>query len=182
VIAATNAGGGVAGDGELERACDATVFVERTRIRVGKCRWTVGTTWARRGPGGLQVERLDEGEETGGAPLTATAMEDAPADPDMFGDGRLSRSERIVLARVLRWWPPKWSLVTAREIVEAVERDRLDDLGAALREFSGAGELNPTNLGYALRCVKDKPLNGMMLTSELDRTAKIARWSVVYAP
>jgi hypothetical protein len=181
VIAATNAAGGVAGDGELERAGDATVFVERTRIRVGKCRWTIGSTWARFGPGGLQVERLDEGEETVGAPSTATATQGAPADPHTFGDPRLSQSERIVLARVLRWWPLTWSLVTAREIVEAVERDQMDELGAALREFSGAGELNATNVGYALRCVKDKPLNGMMLTSEFDRKAKIARWSVVHA-
>src|SRR6185312_8366765 len=35
VVAASNAAGGVAGDAELERAGDATVFVERTQIRVG---------------------------------------------------------------------------------------------------------------------------------------------------
>jgi hypothetical protein len=183
VIAATNASGGVAGDGELERAGDATVFVDRTQIRVGKCRWTIGTMWARRGPGGLQVERLDE-EETVGA--QSTAMQDAVVEPhifqrDMFGGAPLSQGERVALGKVLRWWPSTWTFVTAREIVDAIERDMMDELGVALRELSGASELSATNVGHALRCVKDKPLNGMMLTSELDRKAKIARWSVVYA-
>jgi hypothetical protein len=70
VVAATNAAGRVAGAGELERAGDATVFVERTRICVGKCRWTVGATWARHGPAGLEVERLSDASEPEAAPAT----------------------------------------------------------------------------------------------------------------
>src|SRR5271166_903391 len=81
VVAATNAAGGVAGDGELERAGDATVFVDRTQIRVRKCRWTIGTTWARRGPGGLDVERLGDA----GKPATSGGSTNPPAlgeEPD----------------------------------------------------------------------------------------------------
>jgi hypothetical protein len=181
VVAATNAAGGVAGDGELERACDATVFVERAHLRVGKCRWTIGATWARRGPGGLEVERMnDEGamddvseEEAEEAPAAA------PVAGDASGDTCLSERERTALAKLLRWWPPTWKRMTARQIIDALAYGGLEDLGEALRELADASELTPANVGYALRWVKDKPLNGKALKSELDRKTRIARWGVV---
>ncbi len=76
VVAATNAVGGVAGDGEIERAGDATVFVDRMQIRVGKCRWTIGTTWARCGPGGLDVERLGDAGTTANLPALGVVEPD----------------------------------------------------------------------------------------------------------
>jgi hypothetical protein len=182
VVAATNAAGGVAGDGELERACDATVFVERTHLRVGKCRWTIGATWARRGPGGLEVERESDDDATDDASTEEAEEEDAPASPiagDASGDSCLSERERTALAKLLRWWPPTWKRMTARQIVDALAYGGLDDLGEALRELTDTSELTPANLGYALRWVKDKPLNGKALTSELDRKTRIARWGVV---
>ena len=183
VVAASNASGGVAGDGELERACDATVFVDQTQIRVGKCRWAIGTTWIRSGPGGLAVERMYDADDTADSEWPTAATQAAIVGPqtDRQRGGQLSESERVALARMLQWWPPTWALVTAREIVDAVQRDALDELGEALRDLSGASDLNPTNVGHALRWVKEKPLNGKMLTSELDRKAKIARWRVVRA-
>jgi energy-coupling factor transporter ATP-binding protein EcfA2 len=173
VVAATNASGGVAGDGELERACDATVFVERMHLRVGKCRWTIGTTWTRRGPGGLEVERAQDDDAMDEA--SEVVAEDAPAP----GRAWLSERERAALDKLMRWWPPMWKRVTAREIVDAVAYGGLDDLADALRELSNANELNPLNVGYALRWVKDRPLNGRALTSEIDRKTKRARWGVV---
>lgn len=183
VVAATNASGGVAGDGELERACDATVIVERAHLRVGKCRWTIGATWARRGPGGLDVERVQDDNETDETDEVSAATADiAPAERDARDtpDGTsLSARERAALTELLRCWPPTWRRMTAREIVDAVAHGGLDELGDALRELTDDSELTPANVGYALRWVKDKPLHGKALTSELDRKTRIARWSVI---
>jgi hypothetical protein len=191
VVAATNASGGVAGDGELERAGDATVFVERAQLRVGKCRWTIGATWARCGPGGLEVRRVEDGashppEEPGSRPAFGTRPArpsyeiDVDAEPEHDEAGAvLSDEERVALATLLRCWPPTWDLVTAREIADAVTHGGLDELGDALRELAPGGALTPAGIGYALRWLKDKPLDGMVLTSHLDRRTKAARWRVV---
>ncbi len=175
VIAATNASGGVAGDGELERACDATVFVERDQLRVGKCRWAIGATWRRLGPGGLMVARAEEQEPAGSPNLNLESSDMRPSASVM------STRERSALAKVLQRWPSTWPFLTARAIIEAIEREAVHDLRGALCELALVEALTPSNLGYALRWVKHRPIGGKMLSSTLDRRAKIARWNVVQA-
>jgi hypothetical protein len=67
VIAAAKADGTLAGDGLLERAWDASIFVQKKVIRVGKCRWSGESTWERHRdrPGGvrLQVRRIVEEDD-----------------------------------------------------------------------------------------------------------------------
>jgi hypothetical protein len=226
VVAATNAAGGVAGDGELERAGDATVFVERKQIRVGKCRWTIGTTWARCGPGGLDVERLGDASETAnsrapgvepdfsiefielagrwsvreieayrarlraqGVPrdsligwdraveewktLNAAGALRAPSNDE----APLSESKRAAHARLMRSWPWK-NPVRASDIAKHLLTPGFDELGNALRELVGATEgsiLSATEVGNALKTVRDVGLDGMKLTRDLDRKG-VARW------
>jgi hypothetical protein len=67
VIAAAKADGTLAGDGLLERAWDASLFVQKKIIRTGKCRWSGESTWERYrdSPGGvrLSVRRVVEDED-----------------------------------------------------------------------------------------------------------------------
>jgi energy-coupling factor transporter ATP-binding protein EcfA2 len=67
VIAAAKADGSVAGAGLLERAWDASIFVEKRAIRTGKCRWSGESTWERyrERPGGVRlcVRRVDDDDE-----------------------------------------------------------------------------------------------------------------------
>jgi hypothetical protein len=235
VVAATNAAGGVAGAGELERAGDATVFVDRVQIRVGKCRWTIGTTWARCGAGGLDVERLGDT----GMPAPSRGAANPPAlgvEPDfsiefiemagqwsvreveayrarlraqgvprdsLFGWDRavaewkslhaglpsgaaqaqpseeapLSESTGAAYARLMRSWPWK-KPVRASDIARDLLTPGFDELSGALRELLGASEgatLSATEVGNALKAVRDVSLDGRKLTRELDRKA-IARW------
>lgn len=93
----------------------------------------------------------------------------------------MSTRERLALAKVLQRWPPTWPFLTARAIIEAIEREAVHDLRGALCELALVEALTPANLGYALRWVKHRPIGGKMLSSTLDRRAKIARWNVVQA-
>jgi hypothetical protein len=67
VIAAAKADGSLAGDGLLERAWDASIFVQKKVIRTGKCRWSEESTWERyrdrRGGARLNVRRVIEDDE-----------------------------------------------------------------------------------------------------------------------
>ena len=67
VIAAAKADGSVAGAGLLERAWDASIFVEKKAIRTGKCRWSGESTWERYRdrPGGVRlcVRRVVDDED-----------------------------------------------------------------------------------------------------------------------
>ncbi len=168
VVAASNAAGGVAGDAELERAGDATVFVERTQIRVGKCRWKLGSTWVRCGPGGLRVERVDDVDDIAGPVAGA---------PQLSDETPLPEDVRVAYARLIRSWPWKHP-VRASDIAKDLLTPGFDDLGDALRELLGAGDgsiLSANEVGNALKVVRDVGLDGMKLTRDLDRKG-IARW------
>ncbi len=229
VVAATNAGGGVAGDGEIERAGDATVFVDRMQIRVGKCRWTIGATWARRGPGGLDVERIDDTGTTANLPAPAVepdfstefiaaagrwsvreleayrarlraqgvprdsligwdraveewkalhaghsagAQQTQPSD-----EAPLSETTRAAYGRLMQSWPWKRP-VRASDIAKDLLTPGFDEPGRALRVLLGASDgapLSATEVGNALKTVRDVGVDGMKLTRELDRKG-IARW------
>jgi hypothetical protein len=239
VVAATNAAGGVAGRGELERAGDATVFIERDRIRVGKCRWTIGATWARCGVGALDVTRLAETDGTAdpsaahrGAVTPATAVVEpdfsvefieraagwsvreieayrtrlraqgvprdsiagwdraveewktkhaagtAGAPPAQLEDeAPLSESTRAAYTALVRIWPWK-KPVRASDIAKSLPAPEFEELGKALRALVGAGDgrsLSATEVGNALKVVRDVDLHGVRLTRQLDRKG-IALW------
>jgi hypothetical protein len=222
--------GGVAGDGEIERAGDATVFVDRMQIRVGKCRWTIGTTWARCGPGGLDVERLGDAGTTANLPAPGVVEPDfsiefieaagrwsvreieayrarlraqGVARDSLIGWDRaveewkalhagrsagapqtqpteeapLSESTRAAYGRLVRSW--RWkSPVRASDIAKDLLTPGFDEPGSALRELIGASDgapLSATEVGNALKTVRDVGLDGMKLTRELDRKG-VARW------
>jgi hypothetical protein len=238
VVAATNAGGSVAGDGELERAGDATVFVERTQIRVGKCRWTIGAAWARCGVGGLEVERLDDAGPGTGTPVPreGTAPEpDFSLDAIVMAAGwsvreiegyrarlrahgvprdtilgwdravdeqravlgevatgvvsltrtdstALSESTEAAYAKLMRSWPWK-EPVRAKAIAEALRAPGFGDLDGALHDLLGAlfaSTLSASDIGNALKIVRDVNLDGMRLTRALDRKG-VASWRLVRA-
>ena len=168
VVAASNAAGGVAGDAELERAGDATAFVERTQIRVGKCRWKLGSTWVRCGPGGLRVERVDDVDDIAGPVAGA---------PQLSDETPLPEDVRVAYARLIRSWPWKHP-VRASDIAKDLLTPGFGDLGDALRELLSAGDgsiLSANEVGNALKVVRDVGLDGMKLTRDLDRKG-IARW------
>jgi energy-coupling factor transporter ATP-binding protein EcfA2 len=238
VIAGTNAEGGVSGIGALERADDATVYVEikdgKHTVRLGKRRWPpceaaviraeFHATTAREedlAEGSLSGKRRAEVREPDfsldaiaqaacwsvreieayrarlraqgvprdtilgwdrcveehktAKPIAVTPVRTAPIEDTL--------PERIRMAyeKLLRSWPPSWNRgVRMSEIVNAIERDGLDELAAALRELAGTNERMPSAhaLGNALKWVRGRSVEGRKLTRVLDRNG-IALWSVV---
>jgi hypothetical protein len=234
VIAGTNAEGGVSGIGALERADDATVYVEikdgKHTIRLGKRRWPPCEAAVARAAAALE-EDLAEGafggkrrgevrepdfsldaiaqascwsvreieayrarlraqgvprdtilgwdraveEHKTATPSTATPARTAPIEDT------LPERVRMAYQKLLRSWPSSWSHgVRMSEIVNAIERDGLDELAAALRELAGTNERIPSAhaLGNALKWVRGRSVEGRKLTRVLDRNG-IALWSVV---
>ena len=84
VVAAAKADGTLAGDGLLERAWDASIFVQKKLIRTGKCRWSGESTWERfrDRPGGvrLNVRRVVDDEDDDD--VTPAMLDDQRAEHD----------------------------------------------------------------------------------------------------
>ena len=234
VIAGTNAEGGVSGIGALERADDATVYVEikdgTHSIRLGKRRWPPCEAALARAAAALE-EDLAKGalggerrgelrepdfsldaiaraacwsvreieayrarlraqgvprdtilgwdraveEHKTAKPIAASLVRTAPIEDT------LPARVRMAYEKLLRSWPSSWSRgVRMSEIVNAIERDGLDELAAALRELAGTSERIPSAhaLGNALKWVRGRSVEGRKLTRVLDRNG-IALWSVV---
>ena len=237
VIAGTNAEGGVSGIGALERADDATVYVElkggRHTIRRGKTRWlpcksalaraalhasVVPERPAAEGsPTGVMLSAAQEPDFSRAAIERAAswpvreieayrarlrsqsvprdtllgwdrAVEEQKAAKRTAGSPRptpsadpLPERTRAAYAKLLRSWPSTWNHgVRVSEMLKAIERDGLDELSAALRELACTGDEIPgaTELGNALKWVRDQSIDGRKLTRSLDRN-RIALWRVV---
>jgi hypothetical protein len=81
VVAAAKADGSVAGAGLLERAWDASIFVEKKLIRTGKCRWAPESTWQRhRDRAGVRlcVRRVEEEDDEGVEVVQPAAEREVP--------------------------------------------------------------------------------------------------------
>lgn len=238
VIAGTNAEGGVSGIGALERADDATVYVEikegKHTIRLGKRRWPPCRSAVERAA--LQASAALDRDLASGAP--APGMRGGAQEPDfsldaieraatwpvreveaylarlrssgvprgtllgweravaeqksatqrtasisraLQNDSTLSPRTLAAYEKLLRSWPATWSHgVRVAEILKAIERDGLAELADALRELAGSNERIPsaTDLGNALKWVRDQSIDGRKLTRTLDRN-RIALWRVV---
>jgi hypothetical protein len=238
VIAGTNAEGGVSGIGALERADDATVYVElkdgKHTIRLGKRRWppcdaavaraelhataALGEGLAEGSLGGKRRGEVQEPDFSLDAIAQAACWsvreieayrarlraQGVPRDTLLGWDRAIEEHraakpraatllrttqtedtlpERTMMAyqKLLRSWPSSWSRgVRMSEIVNAIERDGLDELADALRELAGTNERIPsaTALGNALKWVRGRRVEGRQLTRVLDRNG-IALWRVV---
>ena len=109
VVAAAKADGTLAGDGLLERAWDASIFVQKKAIRTGKCRWSDESTWERyrdrRGGARLSVRRVvdedDDDDESG--PVVLDREPEPAGEPDVGPPvGRLGSFARRLAARAQR--------------------------------------------------------------------------------
>jgi energy-coupling factor transporter ATP-binding protein EcfA2 len=108
VIAAAKADGSVAGAGLLERAWDASIFVEKRAIRTGKCRWSGESTWERYRdrPGGVRlcVRRVVDDEDEDDDQIRPTVLGAEPERHREAGTsvGRLGGFARRLATRVRR--------------------------------------------------------------------------------
>lgn len=102
----------------------------------------------------------------------ASAAQAQPSD-----EAPLSENTATAYARLVRSWPWK-NPVRASDIAKDLPSPGFEEVGAALRDLVGAAEgsiLNATEVGNALKTVRDRGLDGMKLTRDLDRKG-IARW------
>jgi hypothetical protein len=143
VVAATNARGSVAGAGEIERAGDATVFVERNQIRVGKCRWAVGTTWTRHGASGLDVRRAGEGDDEVSPPTQPSPSQAEQLQPDFSEEairaaaGWSIRETEAYRARLRAGGVPNRA-VDAERVVDEATDERADAAPTPRVTFTGS--------------------------------------------
>jgi hypothetical protein len=83
----------------------------------------------------------------------------------------------VALLRAIRLITLKEGPVTARHLLKGMGADaELKELAAELAHVSDKA-LTASKLGYVLRKIKGRSLNGLTLCSELDR-ASVTLWSV----